>query len=112
AVLVVLVVLGAPPAAGEELSGVFQEIGTGECHFLSGTEQVRHVERHIFNREQHLHFDSTVGHYVGDTPYGEGVARRWNSLTEFMKRKRAEVDTFCRYNYEISKRFLVNRRGE
>ncbi|NXS12329.1 HB2L protein, partial [Neodrepanis coruscans] len=90
-------------------TGVFQEIGRGECHFLDGTKRVRHVERHIFNREQYLHFDSAVGHYVGDTPHGEGVARQWNSWTEFMKRKRSEVDTFCRYNYEISKPFLVNR---
>ncbi|XP_064496550.1 class II histocompatibility antigen, B-L beta chain-like [Pseudopipra pipra] len=79
AVLAVLVVLGAPPAAGEELSGVFQWMGKQECHFINGTEQVRFLERHFYNREQLLHFDSDVGVYVGDTPFGEIQARDYNS---------------------------------
>ncbi|XP_039241569.1 class II histocompatibility antigen, B-L beta chain-like [Pipra filicauda] len=110
AVLAVLVVLGAPPAAGEELSGVFQEFSTSECYFINGTERVRLVERYIYNREQQVHFDSDVGVFVGDTPFGEIQARYANSNPEFMERKRAEVDTFCRHNYEISTPFIVNRR--
>ncbi|XP_051632105.1 class II histocompatibility antigen, B-L beta chain-like isoform X1 [Manacus candei] len=110
AVLAVLVVLGAPPAAGEELSGVFQEMRKSECHFINGTEQVRFVDRYIYNREQYAHYDSDVGVYVGDTPYGEIQARYWNSDQEIMERRRAEVDTFCRHNYEVSTPFTVNRR--
>ncbi|XP_051632106.1 class II histocompatibility antigen, B-L beta chain-like isoform X2 [Manacus candei] len=110
AVLAVLVVLGAPPAAGEELSGVFQEMRKYECHFINGTERVRHVGRYIYNREQYAHYDSDVGVYVGDTPYGEIQARYWNSDQEIMERRRAEVDTFCRHNYEVSTPFTVNRR--
>ncbi|XP_039241566.1 class II histocompatibility antigen, B-L beta chain-like [Pipra filicauda] len=110
AVLAVLVVLGAPPAAGEELSGVFQEIGMSECHFINGTERVRYVDRYIYNREQYVHFDSDVGVYVGDTPYGEIQARYWNSLQEWMEHKRGQVDNYCRPNYEGSTPFIVNRR--
>ncbi|NXP95480.1 HB2C protein, partial [Passerina amoena] len=68
ALLVALGVLGAPPAAGAELSGVFQYILKGECHFINGTEKVRYVERYIYNREEFVMFDSDVGHYVGFTP--------------------------------------------
>ncbi|XP_064496462.1 class II histocompatibility antigen, B-L beta chain-like [Pseudopipra pipra] len=110
AVLAVLVVLGAPPAAGEELSGVFQEMLKSECHFINGTERVRYVVRKIYNREQYMHFDSNVGVFVGDTPYGEKVAKYWNSLPEFMERRRSAVDWFCRVSYEVSTPFLVNRR--
>ncbi|XP_050186604.1 class II histocompatibility antigen, B-L beta chain-like [Myiozetetes cayanensis] len=111
-VLVVLVVLGAPPAAGEELSGVFQELRNQECHFINGTEQVRFVERKIYNRKQFVHFDSDVGVFVGDTPFGEIQARHWNSQQDVLENKRAAVDTFCRHNYEVSTPFLVNRRAQ
>ncbi|XP_050161954.1 class II histocompatibility antigen, B-L beta chain-like isoform X3 [Myiozetetes cayanensis] len=110
AVLVVLVALGAPPAAGEELSGVFQEMFKFECYFINGTERVRFVERYIYNRQQYAHFDSDVGVYVGDTPDGEFQARYWNSLQDLMEQRRAQVDTVCRHNYQVSTPFLVNRR--
>ncbi|XP_032533154.1 uncharacterized protein LOC116781605 isoform X2 [Chiroxiphia lanceolata] len=112
AVLAVLVLLGAPPAAGEELSGVFQFMGKSECYFINGTERVRYVERYIYNREQFAHFDSDVGVFVGDTPYGEIQARYWNSNPELLEDYRAAVDTYCRHNYEVSTPFIVNRRGE
>ncbi|NWZ92182.1 HB2J protein, partial [Nesospiza acunhae] len=112
ALLVALVVLGAPPAAGAELSGVFQELRTAECHFINGTEKVRLVERYIYNRTWYAMFDSDVGRYVGFTPFGEKQAQYWNSNPEIMERKRAEVDTVCRHNYPIATPFSVERRGE
>ncbi|XP_064499516.1 class II histocompatibility antigen, B-L beta chain-like isoform X4 [Pseudopipra pipra] len=112
AVLAVLVVLGAPPAVGEELSGVFQWMGKQECHFINSTEEVRFLERHFYNREQLLHFDSDVGVYVGDTPFGEIQARDYNSHREYLKYKRGQVDTYCRSNYKLGTPFSVERRGE
>ncbi|XP_027597499.2 class II histocompatibility antigen, B-L beta chain-like [Pipra filicauda] len=110
AVLAVLVVLGASPAAGEELSGVFQEMVKAECHFINGTEQVRFVHRYIYNREQQVHFDNDVGVYVGDTPYGESWARNWNSDPAKLEYYRAQVDTVCRHNYKVFTPFPVERR--
>ncbi|KAM3658054.1 class II histocompatibility antigen, B-L beta chain-like [Ammospiza maritima maritima] len=110
ALLAALVVLGAPPAAGAELSGVFQEMVKSECHFINGTERVRFVKRFIYNREQYVHFDSDVGHFVGDTPYGEEVARHWNSDPEWMEHRRDAVDRHCRHNYQLSTPFLVERQ--
>ncbi|XP_032533023.1 class II histocompatibility antigen, B-L beta chain-like [Chiroxiphia lanceolata] len=110
AVLAVLVLLGAPPAAGEELSGLFQEMGKHECLFINGTERVRNVYRQIYNREQYAHFDSDVGVFVGDTPYGEIQARYWNSKQELLEYFRAGVDTYCRHNYKIVTPFTVERR--
>ncbi|XP_027766299.1 HLA class II histocompatibility antigen, DRB1-4 beta chain-like, partial [Empidonax traillii] len=89
---------------------VFQELVKHECYFISGTEWVRFVERYIYNRQQLAHFDSDVGVYVGDTPYGEFQAKHWNSQQDVLELKRAEVDRFCRKSYEVSTPFLVNRR--
>ncbi|NXI13884.1 HB22 protein, partial [Irena cyanogastra] len=111
-VLVALVVLGASSGANAELSGVFQEMVKTECHFINGTEKVRFVKRFVYNREQYVCFDSDVGLYVGDTSFGEKIARHWNSDPEWMEYRRAAVDRHCRHNYELSTAFLVERRGE
>ncbi|XP_074390307.1 class II histocompatibility antigen, B-L beta chain-like isoform X2 [Zonotrichia albicollis] len=110
ALLVALVVLGAPPAAGAELSGVFQEMRTRECHFINGTEKVRFVRRYIYNRKQYMMFDSDVGVFVGDTPYGETQARCCNGIPEILEDNRAAVDTFCRAGYELAAPFLTGHR--
>ncbi|XP_027562585.1 class II histocompatibility antigen, B-L beta chain-like, partial [Neopelma chrysocephalum] len=100
----------APPDPCPAHTGVFQLMLKDECHFINGTEQVRYMERHIYNREQLLHFDSDVGVYVGDTPYGEKVAKNLNSRQEYLEYTRSVVDTYCRNNYEVSTPFTVNRR--
>ncbi|NXF14177.1 HB2L protein, partial [Smithornis capensis] len=65
-----------------------------------------------YNREQQVHFDSDVGNYVGDTPFGEIQARYFNSELQYVEYKRGQVDRICRPNYEGSTPFLVNRRAE
>ncbi|NXR78287.1 HB2J protein, partial [Pycnonotus jocosus] len=112
AVLVALVVLGAPPAASTELSGVFQEMAKSECHFINGTEKVRFIDRYIYNRVQYAMFDSDVGHYVGFTPYGEKLAQYWNSDPAVLELYRNGADTYCRNNYRIVAPFTVEHRGE
>ncbi|XP_027562430.1 class II histocompatibility antigen, B-L beta chain-like, partial [Neopelma chrysocephalum] len=99
---------GAPPDPCAAHTGVFQEMAKLECHFINGTEQVRYMERHIYNREQLVHFDSDVGVFVGDTPFGEIQARHWNSDPEVMEYRRSVVDTVCQNWYNIP--FLLNRR--
>ncbi|NWU73817.1 HB2L protein, partial [Pterocles burchelli] len=110
AVLVALVVLGAHPARGTVISGVFQEMYEAECQFLNGTERVRYVETFIYNRQHLLHFDSDVGHYVADTPVGEPQAKYWNSQPDILEDARSSVDTFCRQNYEVDTPYAVERR--
>ncbi|XP_032940018.1 class II histocompatibility antigen, B-L beta chain-like [Catharus ustulatus] len=110
AVLVALVVLGAPPGAGAELSGMFQMLDWNECYFINGTEKARYVHRQIYNRMEDVRFDSDAGFFVGFTPYGEKCAQDWNNNPELMQRMRTAVDWFCRHNYEVFASFLVERR--
>ncbi|NXV53408.1 HB2J protein, partial [Uria aalge] len=90
-------------------TGFFQELLEAMCQYRNGTEQVRFVETHIYNRQQYVHFDSEVGHYVADTPLGKPDAKYWNSQPEVLERARAAVDTFCRHNYEVATPFIVER---
>uniref|UniRef100_U3IB91 MHC class II beta chain N-terminal domain-containing protein n=1 Tax=Anas platyrhynchos platyrhynchos TaxID=8840 RepID=U3IB91_ANAPP len=92
-------------------TGFFQEMAVDECQYLNGTEQVRYLERRIYNRQQDVHFDSDVGHYVVDTDLGKPDADYWNSQPEIMEDMRARVDTFCRYNYKVYEDFILTRRG-
>ncbi|XP_039247364.1 class II histocompatibility antigen, B-L beta chain-like [Pipra filicauda] len=41
-----------------------------ECYFINGTEQVRFVQRFVYNREQFIHFDSDVGSLWGTPRMG------------------------------------------
>ncbi|KAM3658050.1 H-2 class II histocompatibility antigen, I-E beta chain-like [Ammospiza maritima maritima] len=110
ALLVALVVLGAPPGAGAELSKVFLYMGTHECYFINGTEKVRFVQRYIYNGETYVVFESDVGVHVGFTPYGEKFAREMNSDPKWMEEQRTTVDWYCRDNYEVVRPFTVERR--
>ncbi|XP_039245329.1 H-2 class II histocompatibility antigen, I-E beta chain-like, partial [Pipra filicauda] len=99
-----------PPAAGEELSGVFQRMVKSECRFINGTERVRFLERYMYNREQFVHFDSDVGIHVGDTSYGEKFARKWNSDQERLEFAWSLVDTCCRHNCKVFTPSRVERK--
>ncbi|NXS38693.1 HB2D protein, partial [Pomatostomus ruficeps] len=100
----------APPDLSPAHTGVFQEMVKSECHFINGTDWVRFVKSFIYNRQQYVHFDSDVGLFVGDTPFGEKVARYWNSDTEWMEYRRDAVNRHCQHNYGLSTLFLVSRR--
>uniref|UniRef100_A0A8V0X9R3 Ig-like domain-containing protein n=1 Tax=Gallus gallus TaxID=9031 RepID=A0A8V0X9R3_CHICK len=101
AVLVALVALGARLAAGTRPSAFFQWSATIECHFLNGTERVRFLVRHVYNRQQYVHFDSDVGLFVADTVLGEPSAKLFNSQPDVLEKNRAAVEMLCNYNYEI-----------
>uniref|UniRef100_A0A8C8UIF0 Ig-like domain-containing protein n=1 Tax=Peromyscus maniculatus bairdii TaxID=230844 RepID=A0A8C8UIF0_PERMB len=83
-----------------------------ECRFSSGMERVRYLQRHIYNQEEHLRFDSCVGRYQAVTELGRIQAEYWNSQKGFLEQKRAKVDTFCRFNSAIVEILTVQQRAE
>ncbi|NXC25732.1 HB2L protein, partial [Campylorhamphus procurvoides] len=101
---------GVNPALSPANTEVLQEMFNAECHFINGTDRVKYLIRVIYNREQYVHFDSDVGHYVGDTPYGEIRARYWNSLRGEVEFRLAEVERYYRPSYKVFSPFTVNRR--
>ncbi|TRZ05064.1 hypothetical protein HGM15179_022043, partial [Zosterops borbonicus] len=89
---------------------VLQFLGKFECYYINGTEKVRYVHRYFYNREQLVHFDSDVGHYVGDTPLGERWAKCWNNDPGFIESQRTSVDWLCRHNYKCYSPLSLERR--
>ncbi|CAO2609004.1 HLA class II histocompatibility antigen, DR beta 5 chain [Lemmus lemmus] len=75
-------------------------------------ERVRYLQRHIYNQEEHLRFDSEVGKYQAVTKLGQIQAEYWNSQKGFLEQKRAKVHTFCRFNYAIVEILTVQQRVE
>lgn len=83
-----------------------------QCYFTNGTERVRLVARHVYNREEFARFDSDVGEYRAVTELGRPDAAYWNSQADVLEQKRAEVDTVCRNNYEAEALTSLKRQGE
>ncbi|XP_007445428.2 H-2 class II histocompatibility antigen, I-E beta chain-like, partial [Python bivittatus] len=84
-----------------------------DCHFLNGTQQVHYLDRYFYDRQEFVRFDSDVGKFVAVTEFGQPDADYWNSRQEILQDERAEVDRFCRHNYEVLQGApVVGRRGE
>ncbi|XP_064141279.1 DLA class II histocompatibility antigen, DR-1 beta chain-like isoform X2 [Loxodonta africana] len=112
ALTLILMVLSPPLALSRDTRPRFLHQFKAECHFTNGTERVRFVERHVYNREEHMRFDSDVGEYVAVTELGRPQAEAWNSQKEILDDRRGQVDTVCRHNYGVVESFTVQRRVE
>ncbi|XP_015685225.1 rano class II histocompatibility antigen, A beta chain-like, partial [Protobothrops mucrosquamatus] len=83
-----------------------------ECHFFNGTQQVRLLDRDIYDRQEIDYYDSDLGKYVAVTPLGQPSVDKWNSDKAFMQYKKGQVNRFCRYNYEgLQRNSVIGRRG-
>lgn len=70
------------------------------CYYINGTQHFWQVDRYYYNREEFVRYDSNVGEHRAVTDWGRSWAEDFNSQKDFMERKRAEVETVCRHNYE------------
>ncbi|CAH6790049.1 H-2 class II histocompatibility antigen, I-E beta chain isoform X2 [Phodopus roborovskii] len=111
-VILTLMVLSPPVALVRDPRPRFLEQVKAECHFYNGTQRMRFLARDIYNREEHVRFDSDVGEFLAVTELGRPDAEYWNSQKEFMEQTRAAVETVCRHNYGVFDSFLVQRRAE
>ncbi|XP_040840579.1 HLA class II histocompatibility antigen, DQ beta 1 chain-like [Ochotona curzoniae] len=110
AVMVILMVLGAPVAEGRDSPEDFVYQFKGMCYFTNGTQRVRGVARYIYNREEFVRFDSDVGEFRAVTELGEPDAKYWNSQPDLLEQERAAVDTVCRHNYELEFPAILEHR--
>ncbi|KAM6436371.1 rano class II histocompatibility antigen, A beta chain-like [Liasis olivaceus] len=108
-----LLLVGALPRipgseGGEEPHAHFLAQEKADCHFFNGTQRVRLLYSQFYDQQEFVRFDSDVGKFVAVTEFGQllGWADYWNSGQE-VRIKRAEVDSFCRHNYEAAKTGLV-----
>ncbi|XP_039177617.1 H-2 class II histocompatibility antigen, E-S beta chain-like [Crotalus tigris] len=85
---------------GEETPAHFLLQAKSECHFFNGTQRMLLLYRVFYDRQEMDYFDSDLGKFVAVTPLGQPIADQWNSDKVLLQIKRAEVDRFCRHNYE------------
>ncbi|CAH6790046.1 H-2 class II histocompatibility antigen, A-D beta chain [Phodopus roborovskii] len=112
AAAVVLMVLSSPGAEGRDSPRDFVYQFKGQCYYTNGTQRMRLLNRYIYNREEHVRFDSDVGEFRAVTELGRPDAEYWNSQKEILEQKRAEVETVCRHNYGVFDSFIVQRREQ
>ncbi|XP_011946747.1 PREDICTED: HLA class II histocompatibility antigen, DP beta 1 chain-like [Cercocebus atys] len=79
-----------------------------ECYAFNGTQRL--LDRSIYNQEEFVHFDSDLGEFRAVTELGRPTAERWNRQKDILERERAEVDSVCRYNYELEEPLIRKRR--
>ena len=93
----------APGDQGTSLpTALFMVQGKSECHFSNGTQQVRFLDRYIYNLEEQMRFDSLVGEYRARTEMGRPAAERWNRWPQALQRARAAVHRYHLDNCVLS----------
>ncbi|XP_006050342.2 DLA class II histocompatibility antigen, DR-1 beta chain isoform X2 [Bubalus bubalis] len=107
---VIVMVLSPLLAWAGNTRTLFMVQGKSECHFSNGTQQVRFLDRYIYNLEEQVRFDSLVGEYRARTEMGRPAAERWNRWPQALQRARAAVHAFCANNYEFFASRTVQRR--
>ncbi|XP_054833573.1 H-2 class II histocompatibility antigen, E-S beta chain-like [Eublepharis macularius] len=84
-----------------------------ECRFANGTAgEVRYLERHFYDRQETLRFDSRRGTFEALTALGRPEADAWNSRKDILDSARGAVDYYCRYNYGIFEGFFRTRKAQ
>ncbi|XP_039097793.1 SLA class II histocompatibility antigen, DQ haplotype C beta chain [Hyaena hyaena] len=113
AAVMIMVVLRIPVTEGKDSPQDFVlQVKAECCCFTNGTERVRLLSRQIYNREEVARFDSGVGQFLAVTELGRPFAESWNRQKDIMERRRAEVDSVCRHNYQAEERASLQRRVE
>ncbi|XP_029141865.1 DLA class II histocompatibility antigen, DR-1 beta chain-like, partial [Protobothrops mucrosquamatus] len=72
-----------------------------ECHFFNGTQRVRYLDRHLYDRQEMDYYDSDLGKFVAVTPLAQPDMDQWNRDKQLLQYEKAFVDSFCRHNYEV-----------
>ncbi|XP_039204350.1 uncharacterized protein LOC120310227 isoform X1 [Crotalus tigris] len=97
---------------GKETPAHFLYQTKHECHFLNGTRRVRFLDRYFYDREEYLRFDSARGEFEAVTALGKVDAETFNRDKHKLQFRKAQVDRFCRSNYEVAQsNSVVGRRA-
>ncbi|XP_032065716.1 H-2 class II histocompatibility antigen, E-S beta chain-like isoform X2 [Thamnophis elegans] len=86
---------------GKEIPAHFLYQEKVECRFLNGTQRVRFLDRHFYDRQEYVRFDSDLGKFVAVTELGKEDADYWNSDKQLLQYTKAQVDSLCRHNYRV-----------
>ncbi|XP_043938110.1 H-2 class II histocompatibility antigen, E-S beta chain-like [Protopterus annectens] len=90
--------------------GVFLLQKISECLFLNGNQDIVLLIRTIYNKEEQVYYDSRVGNFIGVTVVGKFLAKHWNDDTAYLEHVKGMLETFCKSNYNLVKKPLMERK--
>ncbi|XP_043939273.1 H-2 class II histocompatibility antigen, E-S beta chain-like [Protopterus annectens] len=95
--------------ASENSAGVYVYQWKAECWYSSEWQDPVGVDKIYYNNEEVVEYDSRVGKFYAKSDLGKPTVEYWNNDTELLERRKAEVATVCKHNYDISKQAIVDR---
>ncbi|KAM9474993.1 H-2 class II histocompatibility antigen, E-S beta chain-like [Clarias gariepinus] len=70
------------------------------------------LESYVFNKINHMEFNSSVGKYVGFTKLGIRLAAEWNTDTADLKKRKGQVETYCKPNVRNYYLYVLSKSVE
>ncbi|XP_062398234.1 boLa class II histocompatibility antigen, DQB*0101 beta chain-like [Sardina pilchardus] len=84
-----------------------------QCPFSSwDLKDLEYIQSHWYNKAELLRFNSTVGKFVGYTPFGVFQAEYINNQTAYMAQMKGEKERYCRSNVQSDINNILTKKVE
>ncbi|ROL41600.1 DLA class II histocompatibility antigen, DR-1 beta chain [Anabarilius grahami] len=90
-------------------NGYYEHRWTKCIHSNRDFSDMVFIDNYAFNKDVDIHFNSTVGYYVGYTEHGVYNSQLWNNDTNLLQQERAQVETYCKHNAEIRQSAIADK---
>nr|AAO19847.1 MHC class II beta subunit [Sander vitreus] len=91
----------------------YLEYALDRCVFNSSDlKDIEYIYSTYFNKIEDVRFSSSLGKYVGYTEPGLKYAENWNNDPSVLAQRRAQKETYCKYNVDIRYQNALTKSAE